>query len=369
MEEYLKQNPNIHCLECNSEKINYISITFAIFICDNCYKNYSNFKKNQLIKNINDEFNTHEIILIKKGGNERFLNLMKEYSISLTQPSIEFKYLTNISKYYLKLLKVETDKEENKKDSEEEYNNILKEKPSLEDGRDLDVDEDDDDDDDGEIEKFEKLYEKLKTNEEDNKKEKKEEIKENKKEEIKSKENKKEENKSKENKKEETQNENKIENKIEEVEIKDKKTLLEQTKEDISNTSNMIGGWFSYLGSAIKNSADYMGITPKIQEAKTTFDNSMEKYGFNEMIQKTKDSIVNASISTANYIKETGKNIIENETLKNAFGNVNKKYNEFVGKAEDYITKDNVNQEKIREKINKDNNNPSDVVSQLKSDL
>ena len=131
----------------------------------------------------------------------------------------------------------------------------------------------------------------------------------------------------------------------------------------------MIGGWFSYLGNAIKNSADYMGITPKIQEAKTTFDNSMEKYGFNEMIQKTKDSIVNASISTANYIKETGKNIIENETLKNAFGNVNKKYNEFVGKAEDYITKDNVNQEKIREKINKDNNNPSDVVSQLKSDL
>jgi hypothetical protein len=112
----------------------------------------------------------------------------------------------------------------------------------------------------------------------------------------------------------------------------------------------MIGGWFSYLGSAIKSSADYMGITPKIQEAKTTFDNSMEKYGFNEMIQKTKDSIVNASISTANYIKETGKNIIENETLKNAFGNVNKKYNEFVGKAEDYITKDNVNQEKIREK-------------------
>ncbi len=193
--------------------------------------------------------------------------------------------------------------------------------------------------------------------------------KEKKKEEIKSKENKKEENKSKENKKEETQNENKIENKIEEVEIKDKKTLLEQTKEDISNTSNMIGGWFSYLGNAIKNSADYMGITPKIQEAKTTFDNSMEKYGFNEMIQKTKDSIVNASISTANYIKETGKNIIENETLKNAFGNVNKKYNEFVGKAEDYITKDNVNQEKIREKINKDNNNPSDVVSQLKSDL
>ena len=85
MEEYLKQNPNIHCLECNSEKINYISITFAIFICDNCYKNYSNFKKNQLIKNINDEFDTHEIILIKKVGNERFLNLIKKYKISLKQ--------------------------------------------------------------------------------------------------------------------------------------------------------------------------------------------------------------------------------------------------------------------------------------------
>ncbi len=364
MEEYLKQNPNIHCLECNSENINYISITFGVFICDNCYKEkYSKFKKSQLIKKINEKFNNHEINLIKKGGNVRFLNLMKEYSISLTEPSIEFKYLTNISKYYIKLLKAETDKEEKKDNSEEEYNNILKEKPSIEDGKELDVDEDDDDDNDEELENFEKqLYEeKLKVNQEENKKETKVEIKkeENKKEEIK-----KEENKN-ENKKEE----NKNENKIEEVEIKDKKTLLQQTKEDISNTGYMIGGWFSYLGSAIKNSADYMGITPKIQEAKTTFDNSMEKYGFNEMIQKTKDSIVNASISTANYIKETGKNIIENETLKNAFENVNKKYNEYIGKAEDYITKDNINQEKIREKINKDNNNPSDVVSQLKSDL
>ena len=350
MEEYLKQNPNIHCLECNSEKINYISITFAIFICDKCYKNYNNFKKQQSIKKINDEFNQYEITLIKKGGNERFLNLMKEYSISLTEPSIEFKYLTNISKYYIKLLKAETDKEEKKIDSDEEYNNIINDKPSLEDGKELDVDEDDDDDDDGELEKFEKkLYgkeeeEKIKINQEENNKE---------------------ENKKEENKKEE----NKNEIKIEEVEIKDKKTLLEQTKEDISNTSNMIGGWFSYLGSAIKSSADYMGITPKIQEAKTTFDNSMEKYGFNEMFQKTKDSIVNASISTANYIKETGKNIIENETIKNALGNVNKKYNEMVGKAEDFISKDNINKEKIREKINKDNNNPSDIVSQLKDDL
>ena len=96
---------------------------------------------------------------------------------------------------------------------------------------------------------------------------------------------------------------------------------------------------------------------------------ALKKYGFNEMFQKTKDSIVNASISTANYIKETGKNIIENETIKNALGNVNKKYNEMVGKAEDFISKDNINKEKIREKINKDNNNPSDIVSQLKDDL
>ena len=387
MEEYLKQNDKIHCLQCNNENISFVSFPFGIFICENCSKEYNNFKKIQRLKNINEKFDPHEMNIIKLSGNERFLNLMKEYSISLTEPSIEFKYLTNISKYYIKLLKAETDKEEKKYNSEEEYNNILKEKPSIEDGKELDVDEDDDDDNEEELENFEKkLYEeKLKVNQEENKKEtkveikkeeiKKEEIKkeENKKEEIKKEEYKneikKEENKKEENKNENKKEENKNENKIEEVEIKDKKTLLQQTKEDISNTGYMIGGWFSYLGSAIKNSADYMGITPKIQEAKTTFDNSMEKYGFNEMIQKTKDSIVNASISTANYIKETGKNIIENETLKNAFENVNKKYNEYIGKAEDYITKDNINQEKIREKINKDNNNPSDVVSQLKSDL
>ena len=221
MEEYLKQNPNIHCLECNSEKINYISITFAIFICDKCYKNYNNFKKQQSIKKINDEFNQYEITLIKKGGNERFLNLMKEYSISLTEPSKEYKFLTNISTYYINLLNAEVNKEEKIKDSEEEYNKIIKEKPSLEDGSEIDVD-DDDEDDDEELEKFEKkLLEKKEEEKIENKKEKEEKI-----------ENKKEEEEKIENKKEEENKESKIK-KEENIEKEDKNdTLLEKIEEE-----------------------------------------------------------------------------------------------------------------------------------------
>ena len=91
----------------------------------------------------------------------------------------------------------------------------------------------------------------------------------------------------------------------------------------------------------------------------------MEKYGFNEMFQKTKETFYNAG----NYIIETGKNIRENEQVKNVIGNVNKKYNDFIGKTEKIITEDNSYKEKIKEKLNKDDSSPSNIVNQLKSDL
>ena len=147
MEEYLKQNDKIHCLQCNNENISFVSFPFGIFICENCSKEYNNFKKIQRLKNINEKFDPHEMNIIRLSGNERFLNLMKEYSISLTEPSKEYKFLTNISTYYINLLNAEVNKEEKIKDSEEEYNKIIKEKPSLEDGSEIDVDDDDKDDD------------------------------------------------------------------------------------------------------------------------------------------------------------------------------------------------------------------------------
>ena len=368
MEEYLKQNGKIHCLQCNNENISFVSFPFGIFICENCSKEYNNFKKIQRLKNINEKFDPHEMNIIRLSGNERFLNLMKEYSISLTEPSKEYKFLTNISTYYINLLNAEVNKEEKIKDSEEEYNKIIKEKPSLEDGSEIDVD-DDDEDDDEELEKFEKkLLEKKEEEKIENKKEKEEKI-ENKKEEEEKIENKKEEEnkeskiKKEENNEKEDKNDKILEKKEEEE--KKSKTLMEYAKEDITKTSNYIGGWFNYFGAAIKNSADYIGITPKLQEAKNTIDNSMEKYGFNEMFQKTKETFYNAG----NYIIETGKNIRENEQVKNVIGNVNKKYNDFIGKTEKIITEDNSYKEKIKEKLNKDDSSPSNIVNQLKSDL
>jgi hypothetical protein len=79
-----------------------------------------------------DEFSPHEINLIKLGGNNRFIKLMKEYKIPIDD---ENKYKTNIVHYYIDLLQCEVDLIENEKnDSKNNYQKIIKNKPSLEEG-------------------------------------------------------------------------------------------------------------------------------------------------------------------------------------------------------------------------------------------
>ena len=102
---------------------------------------------------------------------------------------------------------------------------------------------------------------------------------------------KKEEEEKIENKKEEENKESKIK-KEENIEKEDKNDkLLEKkeeekkiknfnrtTKENISKTSNYIRGLFNYFGTVIKNSANYIWITPKLQEARNTIDNSIKYF-------------------------------------------------------------------------------------------
>ena len=72
-----------------------------------------------------------DILILSIGGNARFSSLMAEYNVtSLSTKNPDFKYILRISEYYRKLLKAEAKKNENPK----EYDELVKQKPSIEEG-------------------------------------------------------------------------------------------------------------------------------------------------------------------------------------------------------------------------------------------
>ena len=121
-----KTKGNNKCIECGKSNPKWISFPLGLFYCSDCV-NFSYEVKSMEI----DEFSEHEINLIKISGNNRFIKLMKEYKIPMNS---ENKYKTNIVHYYIDLLKCEVGLIENKKNSKENYQKILNNKPSLEEG-------------------------------------------------------------------------------------------------------------------------------------------------------------------------------------------------------------------------------------------
>ena len=121
-----KTKGNNKCIECGKSNPMWISFPLGLFYCSDCV-NFSFEVKSMEI----DEFSEHEINIIKLGGNNRFIKLMKEYKIPMDS---ENKYKTNIVHYYIDLLKCEVDLIENENNSKENYKKIINNKPSLEEG-------------------------------------------------------------------------------------------------------------------------------------------------------------------------------------------------------------------------------------------
>ena len=122
-----KTKGNNKCIECGKSRPMWISFPLGLFYCSDCVNFQFNVKSMEI-----DEFSPHEINLIKLGGNNRFIKLMKEYKIPIDS---ENKYKTNIVHYYIDLLQCEVDLIENEKnDSKNNYQKIIKNKPSLEEG-------------------------------------------------------------------------------------------------------------------------------------------------------------------------------------------------------------------------------------------
>ena len=139
LRQVLSANENDKCLECGSSDATWVSFPCCVVLCPKCAREHKNFVKPQVLKSTEvNEFTEQELKLLSLGGNSRYAALMKEYSISLTEPSLEYKYLTIISNYYCVLLNAEANRAKGLQGSEEKYQEILKKKPIYEIGGEID---------------------------------------------------------------------------------------------------------------------------------------------------------------------------------------------------------------------------------------
>ena len=124
---------NNKCLECGKTSIEWVSFPTSIFLCQSCSREHKSFKKKETIKSLSiSEFTEKELSKLSIGGNDRYLSILKEYNISITEPNIENKYLTFATAYYNALLDAEINKNENSPNSEEILNLLISKKPSEE---------------------------------------------------------------------------------------------------------------------------------------------------------------------------------------------------------------------------------------------
>ena len=124
---------NNKCLECGKASIEWVSFPTSIFLCQSCSRGHKSFKKKETIKSLSiSEFTEKELSKLSLGGNDRYLSILKEYNISITEPNIENKYLTFATAYYNALLDAEINKNENSPNSEEILNLLISKKPSEE---------------------------------------------------------------------------------------------------------------------------------------------------------------------------------------------------------------------------------------------
>ena len=124
---------NNKCLECGNNSIEWVSFPTSIFLCQSCSREHKSFSKKETIKSLSiSEFTERELSKLSIGGNDRYLSILKEYNISITEPNIENKYLTFATAYYNALLDAEINKNENSQKSEEILDLLISKKPSEE---------------------------------------------------------------------------------------------------------------------------------------------------------------------------------------------------------------------------------------------
>ncbi len=109
---------------------------------------------------------------------------------------------------------------------------------------------------------------------------------------------------------------------------------MENIKENTAEDNALFGGFFSYLGNQISTAAHSIGIDKYYNDAKTNIDHALTDYGlkgaFNEAVGYAK--------TAGNYVMDKGKEISENQMVKDAINKVSEGVNVVKTSATNYIT-------------------------------
>ena len=129
--EILKEEQNSHCMDCQSNNPEYISINNGIFICKNCFNRHKKYPKyiSNPIKNNITSLSIKEIQYLYFGGNKRLIDYMKYEYPKLKKYSPFFIYKTYAMEYYRNWLKylVEGGPKPTKPNIKKAYNSIINE--------------------------------------------------------------------------------------------------------------------------------------------------------------------------------------------------------------------------------------------------
>ena len=132
LSEIIQIPSNKICIDCNAGIPTHVSLNNSVFVCDKCLEIHKKLPSNiSTLKSLSENFSAEEVIILSIGGNARFNAVLAEYQVTASSsPNKEFKYLLKITEYYRNLLKAELYKSENP----QHYEEIVKKKPSPEEG-------------------------------------------------------------------------------------------------------------------------------------------------------------------------------------------------------------------------------------------
>lgn len=110
IEDILLTEGNNICIDCQKLNPKWCSINNGIFLCKFCARRHKKYQATiSFIKSLEvDPFTKGEIALLRYGGNSRFNRLMTEYGIPLKKENNDYKYHTELAKYYRRVLSQET---------------------------------------------------------------------------------------------------------------------------------------------------------------------------------------------------------------------------------------------------------------------
>ena len=103
---YEKDNENKLCVHCKNSMPKFVSINNSILICSQCYLKHLSLGYNiSYVRSIKDPWDPYLLSYLERGGNSRFIKLIKKYN--LENLPIQILFNTRIIEYYRLLIKSE----------------------------------------------------------------------------------------------------------------------------------------------------------------------------------------------------------------------------------------------------------------------